>query len=159
MTLPMHSNVNVFVKRYTSRVFTATTIIRYNTYSLGVIYDDLIAFNEQGPFFVSEVNDKKTDIPINYITFNKTIELQDIHYYYPNTKVPAIRNVSLTIHKYQSVGFVGHSGAGKTTIVDLIIGLLTPIQGKVLVDGKDIKDNMSSWQRRIGYIPNYLMRV
>jgi len=59
----------------------------------------------------------------------------------------------LTIPKHCSTGFVGHSGAGKTTIVDVILGLLPPTFGDVLVDGKSIKDNLPAWQCRIGYIP------
>jgi ATP-binding cassette subfamily C protein len=64
-----------------------------------------------------------------------------------------MNNVSLTIPKGNAVAFVGPSGAGKTTMVDLLLGLLEPEQGSISVDGIDIQGNLSAWQRNIGYIP------
>ena len=61
--------------------------------------------------------------------------------------------MSLAIGKGTSVGFVGPSGAGKTTIVDVLLGLLEPSAGRVLVDGVDVHRNLAVWQRKIGYIP------
>ncbi len=65
----------------------------------------------------------------------------------------ALADVSLTIPRFASVGFVGPSGAGKTTIVDVLLGLLTPTGGRVTVDGTDIQTCLPRWQRQIGYIP------
>jgi ATP-binding cassette subfamily C protein len=54
------------------------------------------------------------------------------------------------------VAFIGPSGAGKTSLVDIILGLLNPTSGKVVVDGQDIKDNLDSWRQQIGYIPQFI---
>ncbi|MFN3680302.1 ABC transporter ATP-binding protein, partial [Thermosynechococcus sp.] len=66
---------------------------------------------------------------------------------------PALCGVSLTIKQGEMVGLVGASGAGKTTLVDLILGLLEPCQGDIRVDGESIYTNLAKWQRQIGYIP------
>ncbi|WP_051358076.1 ABC transporter ATP-binding protein [Rubidibacter lacunae] len=81
------------------------------------------------------------------------IELHEVGFRYPGVNTDAIADISLTIPCGQSVGFVGASGAGKTTIVDLLLGLFEPTQGQVLVDGNDIRDRVRSWREQIGYVP------
>ena len=81
------------------------------------------------------------------------LQIEGLGYRYPNAPTQSLDDVTLTIPKNASVGFVGSSGAGKTTIVDVVLGLLTPTEGRVLVDGVDIQDRLSAWQRKIGYIP------
>jgi len=63
---------------------------------------------------------------------------------------------NLMIKKGESVGFAGSTGAGKTTLADVILGLLKPNQGQILIDGRDIFDNIASWNRMIGYIPQHI---
>ncbi|MBV8359772.1 MAG: ABC transporter ATP-binding protein, partial [Deltaproteobacteria bacterium] len=62
-------------------------------------------------------------------------------------------DVSLTIHRGESIGIVGPTGAGKTTLVDLVVGLLEPCSGRILIDGKHLKDQLSAWKYSIGYVP------
>ena len=81
------------------------------------------------------------------------IEFSDVSFRYENAEKDALTNVSLKIAPKKMVGFVGPSGAGKTTIVDVLLGLLSPEKGKVLVDGLDISTGISEWQKRIGYVP------
>lgn len=132
-----------------TRVVAMVTTIRYNRPALTVIYDDLIKNAS------NEILTQKTTTIINKgkRKFNSSIKLNDVSFHYPNQKEEAIKNVSLTIPIGQSVAFVGESGAGKTTIVDTILGLLTPEKGCVSVDGKPLKDQQSLWQQKIGYIP------
>lgn len=87
------------------------------------------------------------------LTFQKSIELKNISFHYPDTNHNTLSSVSLSIPKGHSIAFIGPSGAGKTTIVDIILGLLKPDSGKVLVDGCNIHENLDLWQQRIGYIP------
>jgi ABC-type multidrug transport system fused ATPase/permease subunit len=91
------------------------------------------------------------------ITLNKKISLKNIHYNYPNTSRTAIKNISLTILAKSTVGIVGATGSGKTTIVDIILGLLESQKGTLEIDEKVItKQNLKSWQRSIGYVPQHI---
>ena len=81
------------------------------------------------------------------------IRVEDLSFTYPEMDEPVLRNVNFTVEAGTSVGIVGVTGAGKTTLVDIILGLLEPQQGRVLYDGQDIRENYEDWQSRIGYIP------
>ena len=87
------------------------------------------------------------------VAFQHEIRFDGLSYQYPGQDGDALRDVTLSIPKDAAVGFVGPSGAGKTTIVDVLLGLLEPTEGHVLVDGADIQGALASWQRKIGYIP------
>jgi ATP-binding cassette, subfamily B, bacterial PglK len=82
-----------------------------------------------------------------------SITLHDIRFRYPGTSTDTLQDISLTIKAREAVAFVGPSGAGKSTLVDVLLGLLTPSTGTVRVDGRDIQENVTAWQRQIGYIP------
>jgi ATP-binding cassette, subfamily B, bacterial PglK len=85
------------------------------------------------------------------------LELHDVTYTYPGSNRPALAGVTLSIPARTTVGFVGATGAGKTTVVDVILGLLEPQQGEVLADGIPIcRDNVRAWQRAIGYVPQHI---
>jgi ABC-type multidrug transport system fused ATPase/permease subunit len=88
---------------------------------------------------------------------NQAIRLQQISYRYPNTPHLALRGIDITIPAHSKVGFVGTSGSGKTTTVDVILGLLEPQEGCLSVDGQPITvTNRSCWQRTIGYVPQHI---
>ena len=57
------------------------------------------------------------------------------------------------IYPGKKIGFIGNSGAGKTTIINLLLGLFQPTEGKILIDGKDISENLRNWQNKLGYVP------
>ncbi len=87
------------------------------------------------------------------ISFQKEIVVKDISFHYPNTEKNIFTHGNLTIPKNKSVAFIGPSGQGKTTLADIILGLLEPQEGAVLVDGVDIRRGMRAWNRKLGYIP------
>ena len=92
--------------------------------------------------------------------FNDKIEIKDLSFAYSTAPDRTILdNVNCTIKKNTSFAFCGVSGAGKTTIIDNILGLLSPTGGAILVDGRDIKENIRGWRKNISYIPQtiYLM--
>lgn len=91
------------------------------------------------------------------IHLKNEISLNNIYFTYPNAPRPALRNVSLSIPAYKTIGLVGATGSGKSTTVDLILGLLEPQQGTLSVDGRLITgENRSQWQRTIGYVPQQI---
>lgn len=88
------------------------------------------------------------------IVFNKVINLKNIYYTYPNSAKVVLKDISLTIPCKQIVGIIGATGSGKTTLVDIISGVLDPQKGSLEVDNKIIgKKNIKSWQQLIGYVP------
>ena len=84
----------------------------------------------------------------------REIRLNHVHYQYPGAEKLALTDIDLTIPVGHSIGLVGGTGAGKTTLVDLILGLLRPTQGQLEVDGQPIThDNLRAWQQAVGYVP------
>ena len=127
--------------------------IMFNKPSIDAVYKDLkeieVLMKEQEVEEKSTVDIKMQDkIAVNQVSFK-----------YPENERLILDDASLTIPKNTSVAFIGSSGAGKTTLADLILGLFEPMKGNITVDGIDIKDHMKSWHSCIGYIPQniYLM--
>ena len=91
------------------------------------------------------------------LSLDKSIILKNIHYNYPNAKRNALEGINLTIPSKSTVGLVGATGSGKTTTVDIILGLLEPQKGTLEVDGQLItKQNSRAWQSSIGYVPQHI---
>jgi ATP-binding cassette, subfamily B, bacterial PglK len=90
------------------------------------------------------------ETPLN---FRDKITLDQISYRYPASAAEALTDISLTIRKGESIALVGKSGAGKTSMVDVFLGLLTPQAGDIRVDGFSVYESLRSWQNLIGYIP------
>lgn len=87
------------------------------------------------------------------ITLNEQLELHNITYRYPNTEESVLHNANMVVPVGKSVGIVGVSGAGKTTAVDILLGLLKPEKGQVLADGKNIEEDYRGWLSHLSYIP------
>ena len=87
------------------------------------------------------------------------IRFSDITFRYANTEEDIFTGASMTIKRGESVGIVGASGAGKTTSVDILLGLLKPQGGQILVDGVDIREDMEGWLGQIGYIPQSIFML
>ena len=91
--------------------------------------------------------------------FENKIELKDLTFSYPLSKKKALENVNILIEKNDQVAIIGESGAGKTTLINLILGFLSPDSGSIEVDSKNIQQNITGWQSKLGYVPQdvYLM--
>lgn len=87
------------------------------------------------------------------IIFNKSIDFRNITFCYSGAEKYIFEDASLHVLKGESIGLVGESGAGKSTAVDIMLGLLYPSRGEIMVDGKNIYDDLGSWYSQIGYIP------
>jgi ATP-binding cassette, subfamily B, bacterial PglK len=92
------------------------------------------------------------------LTFTHEIRLERVSYTYPGADRPALVDVSLAIHHGESIGIVGSTGSGKSTVVDLVLGLLTPTRGAISVDGVPLTAN-AVWTRRVGYVPQTLFLI
>jgi ATP-binding cassette, subfamily B, bacterial PglK len=127
------------------------TSIRYNSYSVHPIYNDSLKLKEN-----TIPKDELKSKDIRPLRLQHSIIFNGVSYRYPGNHEPAIDNLTLEIPRGYAVGFVGASGAGKTTLGDLLLGLLNPNDGKVLVDGVDIHDNLPGWYKNVGYIPQFI---
>ena len=98
-------------------------------------------------------------IEVEKLTIKEKIELRDIVYKYPNTEVLIFDHADMEIPIGKSVGIVGTSGAGKTTVVDILLGLLRLQSGEILADGVEVRDHYQSWLKNIGYIPQTIFMI
>ncbi len=125
------------------QIYNSFTQVTFQSPSVEKLHDDL---KNLKPFNTN--NDKNT------FSFDKKIHLKNIFYNYPDTSRTALKNVNLSISARSTVGIVGATGSGKTTTVDIILGLLEAQKGTLEVDGKIItKHNVRSWQSSISYVP------
>ncbi len=123
------------------------------------------------PFFMGvsdnlqdEIKDSSVDMTFasegeERMPLKHSIELKDIVYAYPNTDKLIFDHAALTVPIGASVGIVGTSGAGKSTIVDILLGLLEVKEGSILADGVDVKAHYRSWLKNIGYIPQMIFML
>ena len=87
------------------------------------------------------------------------IDFHEISYHYPDAENDVLSGASMTIRRGESVGVVGGSGAGKTTAIDILLGLLRPQKGQVLADGVDVAGDPRGWHELIGYIPQMIFML
>lgn len=124
--------------------------IRYGARSLHLLRPDLL-----------HARNHSTVKPISSapVKFQDTLEFRHVTFCYPGGHEDVLRDVNLSIRRGTMVGFQGQSGAGKTTLVDLLMGLLEPTRGDILVDGASIHDSLPGWQAHIGYVPQSIFLI
>ena len=106
---------------------------------------------------IQNLNPLQSNQDEGVLLFNNEITLKNINYNYPNASRTALKDISFIIPAKSTVGIVGATGSGKTTTVDIILGLLEGQKGTLEVDGKIItKQNTRSWQKSIGYVPQQI---
>ena len=135
-------------------IYTYFGIMVYNRPSVEVIYRDIKEADELCQYSRNcQRNGEKTEI-----CFDNRISVDEVSFGY-NTDTLILNGANMSIEKGQSIGIVGKSGGGKTTMVDIILGLLTVQKGEVSVDGVSIYNDYSGWLQRIGYIPQTIFLV
>ena len=132
-----------------SRIQYNLTTIRLHLHIFNNVYEDL---KNLSPI---ELDSVKNEI----LSFKDKIEIKNIDFAYENTEEKILSNFSLSIPYASSVAFVGATGCGKTTLVDIILGLLKPTNGQVCVDGRNIEENLTSWLGKIGYVPQFIFLI
>jgi len=127
-------------------IYAAFTSLTFISPSLNKLTDDIKNFK---PF--SKNQTKKA------LSLNKEITLKNIYYDYPEASRTALKNITLSIPAKKTVGLIGTTGSGKTTTIDIILGLLEAQKGTLEIDGQIItKENSRSWQQLIGYVPQHI---
>ena len=125
------------------QIYNSLTLLRFVGPALNNLYTDFQKL-EKNIFL-----DNK-----NKIMLNNKIILSHVNYNYPNSSQNVLKNINISISANKSIGIVGKTGSGKTTLVDIIIGLLDSQEGFLKVDNQVInKNNQRSWQKSIGYVP------
>ena len=128
------------------QVYISFTQLTFTNPALNKLYEDLknLKFHE-------------LENQENTLLFNDKIKLKNISYKYPYSSQIVLKNINLNINSKSTVGFIGPTGSGKTTVVDIILGLLEPQSGGLEIDGKLIdRKNLRAWQRNIGYVPQHI---
>lgn len=124
-------------------IFTDSTLLRANAATLASLQADLESLPP------SRFSSAVVPLPLK-----RELTVENVSYAYPDAKQPTLKGVSITVPAGHCVGVVGATGAGKTTLIDLILGLLLPQDGRITVDGAPITDeNRLQWQKSIGYVP------
>lgn len=136
------------------QLFASLTTLRFHAPSLDVLYHDL-GGERGGDFDATERLERSLHAPV--LPFVRELSLRRVSFRYQDTVAPALRDLDIVISPLTSVGIVGPTGCGKTTTVDIILGLLAPTEGQFLVDGVEVtQHNLASWRRNLGYVPQHI---
>lgn len=128
------------------KIYVSFTKLTFVGPALDKLYSDIISLKS-----VNTIEDQGS------LYLQKKIQLKNICYSYPNSSRTALKNIDLVIPVKSTIGLVGTTGSGKTTLVDIILGLLEAQKGTLEIDGKIInKKNVRSWQKTIGYVPQHI---
>ena len=131
-----------------SKILSAIQAIRYQEPAVRLLLQELDSKNN---FYINKnYQTNNLSLPLK---FQKEINLKNLSFSYPTRKEFSLLKISLTVKKGEVVGIIGKTGSGKSTLINLLIGLLHPFEGKIEVDGLDINSNLSEWQKKIGYVP------
>lgn len=126
-------------------------VIRVHNVALDLVYDSL---KESGVNMEEDFQVIRRERPVVIAeALEKGIEINHVSFKYNGAQEALFEDVSLTIPANKSVAFIGPTGAGKTTLADIIIGLHNPTSGQVLADGHDVHNEREWWADRVGYIP------
>jgi ABC-type multidrug transport system fused ATPase/permease subunit len=125
-----------------NRIIAAGNTVRYSGPIIQTLYEEMQLEGSMSP-----------SGDFRATPFREVLALKNVTFTYPDAAEPALKGLSLSVRCGESVGIMGTSGAGKTTLVDVLLGLLVPQRGDVTVDGESIQTNPRAWQHQIGYVP------
>lgn len=157
--IPMLSGIAMAAIRLlpsVNRISSSLATLSYNEVSLNKMYDKLVNINESDKGTKQERDESVTEPETTYCETTRKDEilsLDEVSYRYPKGEADILDCVNMTVNVGQSIGIVGPSGAGKTTTMDIALGLLPPKKGMVRFRGKNIQVDMDSWLDNVGYIP------
>ena len=130
-------------------VYSNATSLRFSETIIDELHKEIVSLGK-----VDKKKDKEN------ISFLEKITLNNVSFNYPGTDSKVLNDISLTITANNMVGFVGLTGSGKTTLVDIILGLLEPQKGNLMADGVEINSkNINNWQSKLGYVPQQISLI
>lgn len=136
-----------------NRIVGNVNILRFFMGTLDTVYDDFVVIkNNKELQSILKGNSRK-------INFTNSLKVDSLSFIYPQNKEQVLKHVSFEINKGNFIGIIGESGAGKTTFVDILLGLLEPASGKITVDGVDVFQDIRSWQKILAYVPQSIYLV
>ena len=138
-----------------NRIVTLSNGIKFQLPLFEELYRELIAIKSRK---YHQRKLKMADLPPS-LPFANVIRVEHLGFYYPGTSEDVLTDVSFSIPKGSFVGIVGPSGAGKTTFVDILLGLFVPTRGRITVDGVDIRHELRAWQANIAYVPQSIYLI
>ncbi|MBQ6806783.1 MAG: ABC transporter ATP-binding protein [Lachnospiraceae bacterium] len=134
-----------------------TSISYFESFFMGVSDNLQDEIRDENIDYDAETYQKKIDV--KKLDIKDKIELKNITYKYPNTEVLIFNDADMEIPIGKSVGIVGTSGSGKTTVVDILLGLLQLQSGEILADGVEVREHYKEWLKNIGYIPQTIFMI
>ena len=141
-----------------NRIIAGINQVVFQLPSLNKLLEDIELFEEDEIKYAAYRKDSNRKT-VKKLTFNNKIELKDVTYSYQNSDKLILDKANMTIPIGKSIGIIGVSGAGKTTAVDIILGILLVKKGEVLVDGVNVMDHYQEWISNIGYIPQNIFML
>jgi ATP-binding cassette, subfamily B, bacterial PglK len=157
-TLGVFALVSIRLLPAVGNLLTSINGIRYSAYSIDKIYLDLKELDNVNKYSKQKlISFDPNTRPV--LPFKTDIILENVTYSYPNSQIKSLDKISLTIKKGESIGLIGKSGAGKTTLVDVMLGLLATQIGDIKIDGTSIYTDLRAWQNMIGYVPQSIFLV
>ncbi|NJO52108.1 MAG: ABC transporter ATP-binding protein, partial [Leptolyngbyaceae cyanobacterium RM2_2_4] len=161
-TLSVFGVVAIRLMPVATQLTSSLTKLRSSAYVVDKLHFDLKEIERFEGKLARRKRQQQQDIGQNKLVtlpFSQKVELRHVSFQYEGAKEQALNQVSLTLRKGESIAFIGKSGAGKTTLVDVILGLLPPQSGDIQVDQQSIYSDLRGWQNLIGYIPQSIFLI
>lgn len=137
------------------KVYQSINSLRFAQAALDVLHRDLVETAKGCP-----ADGSPAFIEVEALALNHSLVLRNVSYTYPGASAKALADLSITVPARSTVGIVGRTGAGKTTAVDLILGLLDPDKGELIVDNETVtEENKRAWQKSLGYVPQHIFLI
>lgn len=164
-TLGIFAVVSIRLMPLATQLSKGLSVLRSSTFVLEKLYHDLKELENHQALIAPSADVAAQSKPANgslepsHLGFEQEILLDKISFQYEGAKNPSLNQIQLRIKKGESIALIGKSGAGKTTLVDVLLGLLTPTGGDIKVDDHSVYQDLRAWQNLLGYIPQSIFLI
>jgi ATP-binding cassette, subfamily B, bacterial PglK len=134
-----------------NKILVGVTALKFSAPAIEQLYDDLVLIESSAA--------RRPPGPVEPLPFTRTLALHRVSFRYGGSESDVIHDVSLSIARGEFIGIVGPTGSGKSTLVDLLLGLLQPSTGSIQVDGLDLRGRTAAWQQNLGVVSQSLFLI